>query len=227
MRASTIAIFIPTAFAFFGCSTAPSETVGNSSQHDLGDVASITACPFKSANPSCPAGQFLVVCTDGSVEVDSLLQILADQVCVPGGSADGGLAPDAAPDAALDAALDASIPFDAGFPDVGMTDASVLPDAGDPNACLDACEANNPAAYVLFAGYELTNCACQAGAPCAGACTAECANPTTLTSTSTCGVCLAAQEAMAANSSCIVTAAETCFGNAACSPLLTCGEACP
>ena len=56
-------------------------------------------------------------------------------------------------------------------------------------ACLQMCIANNMLPYDNFVGLELESCGCMTGGPCASVCTAACANPSTLTGASPCGMC--------------------------------------
>jgi hypothetical protein len=84
------------------------------------------------------------------------------------------------------------------------------------------------AAYMVFAGYELKECACaNANEPCHAMCTSECATPSTLSLTSTCGQCLLTQAKQGTSSTCTTTAGETdCLPDATCSPFIDCEIGC-
>jgi hypothetical protein len=98
---------------------------------------------------------------------------------------------------------------------------------GTPACCITMCETDNVVAYETFVGYELKDCGCAAGTPCAGLCTAECADPSTLTATSPCGMCLESQTLKAMSSPCTVNAGTTCIGDPKCASFVSCGLACP
>jgi hypothetical protein len=86
------------------------------------------------------------------------------------------------------------------------------------------------AAAQKFEGYELKECGCaDAGStPCASVCTAECSNPSTLSQTTPCGMCLLNEAMKTTSSTCTVKAAETdCLADTTCTPFVTCILACP
>jgi hypothetical protein len=99
--------------------------------------------------------------------------------------------------------------------------------AGAAACCLQMCEDNNMAAYVQFVGHELLRCGCAGGMPCSAVCTAECANPQSLTAGSPCGMCLQAEVVKTSNSPCTVNAATDCIASSNCAPFVQCGLACP
>ena len=77
-------------------------------------------------------------------------------------------------------------------------------------------------------GQQLQYCGCKASMACASQCTAECADPTTLTQTSPCGQCLLGQAAMGMGSSCTVSGyIAKCLSDPDCSAFANCGMACP
>jgi hypothetical protein len=93
--------------------------------------------------------------------------------------------------------------------------------------CLQMCETSNVTAYETFVGFELKDCGCMAGGSCASVCTAACADPSTLTGTSPCGMCLTSQTLDEMGSACTTTAGETCIGDTQCAPFVECALACP
>jgi len=65
-----------------GCLPGAADDTGTAASPLIGDVQSMVQCPFDNTNPQCPAGEFAVTCTDGSHELDTQDQILANQVCM-------------------------------------------------------------------------------------------------------------------------------------------------
>jgi hypothetical protein len=93
---------------------------------------------------------------------------------------------------------------------------------GGPS-CEQNCVTNNPSAAALFEGYELKECGCATGSPCATDCTTECMTMTAPAATSPCGMCLLDQANMGVSSTCSVTALETdCANDANCKVFYTC-----
>jgi hypothetical protein len=128
-----------------------------------------------------------------------------------------------------DAGADSQVVHDSGKSPEGGTDARVEAggEAGGDAGCQANCVTAHMAGYLKFQGYELSSCGCAAGAPCSSQCTAECADPASLTTTSPCGICLSTQENMGMGSSCTVSAGTTCFFDATCSAFVMCEQACP
>lgn len=93
--------------------------------------------------------------------------------------------------------------------------------------CQANCIANNQTAYEKFAGDQLTECGCKSGAACASDCTAECADPTTLTATSACGMCLNTEGGKGLGSACTTAAVGDCAADNDCKAFTTCVLACP
>jgi hypothetical protein len=108
----------------------------------------------------------------------------------------------------------------------GGGDTGVSDTGGGDAGCENACIAANMAGYKLFVGDELKSCGCGGSAPCKSMCTSECADPSTLTSTSPCGECLSTQEDMGEGSSCTVSSGISCLTNKTCSAFVKCEEAC-
>jgi len=101
-------------------------------------------------------------------------------------------------------------------------------DAGTDADCTTQCINNNPTASQKFEGYELKECGCVTGSPCAAMCTAECADPTKLAMTTPCGMCLLAEAAKKTASACTTKAATSdCVPDPMCSAFVTCVLACP
>jgi hypothetical protein len=85
-----------------------------------------------------------------------------------------------------------------------------------------------PDGATKFEGFTLQECGCATGSPCLATCTAECANPATITQTSPCGLCLGAEQAKGVASACIIKAALTdCSADPTCGPFLACAQPCP
>jgi len=94
--------------------------------------------------------------------------------------------------------------------------------------CQQACVDNNPTTYQKFDSYELTECGCAANSPCHASCTAECANPSTLTQSSPCGTCLQAEFNKENGSVCTIHAAiNDCLPDPACAQFVNCLLTCP
>jgi hypothetical protein len=97
---------------------------------------------------------------------------------------------------------------------------------GGANCQMD-CINNNMAAAQKFEGYELKECACTSGAPCASMCTAECANPSTLSQSSPCGMCLLNEAGKGTSSACTNKAGiQDCLPDSTCAPFVQCIIAC-
>jgi len=126
-------------------------------------------------------------------------------------------------DAATDAHADTGGPADAANPQ----DSSSQQDAalGNFAACAGACGANNPAGFQKFAGYDLAQCGCAAGAPCATQCNNECTNPGS-TIGGTCGACLTTEASKRSGSACSTSAATMCEADATCKPYADCLSGC-
>ena len=146
----------------------------------------------------------------------------ATTTCMDGGSPAGDAGPgDAGPGDAGAGPGDAGPgPMDAGNVDAGYMD------GGPGQNCYNACIANNMAAYQLFIGYEISKCGCGSGT-CASDCTAECANPSSYSTSSACGTCIGNQENLGSSSSCITGAGIACEINGSCSPFISCSQPCP
>lgn len=91
---------------------------------------------------------------------------------------------------------------------------------------MEGCTTSHAAAFSKFEGYELADCGCAAGATCMSDCTAECAAPNTLTTTSPCGVCLLTEASKGTQSTCTTEAGITCLGDTTCQPFLQCANGC-
>lgn len=96
---------------------------------------------------------------------------------------------------------------------------------GAAAGCAECCTMEYPHGYARFQCYELEECACASGAPCASDCTAECADPSKLageSTTDTCPKCLLTQAGMLTNSACTLTAATSdCTSDNVCSPFVS------
>ena len=90
--------------------------------------------------------------------------------------------------------------------------------------CQQACALKFPAGEQRFLTDELKECGCAVPpAPCAGACAGTCANPSTFTLGSPCGMCLVAEAAKGTSSACTVKAASAdCQADTVCQPYLQC-----
>ena len=116
-------------------------------------------------------------------------------------------------------------------------------DGGDAGtSCRGTCVANHAAGYQKFTGYILKECGCPAagpdggtdagvvvdagGPPCESECTAQCADPTTLTSTSPCGTCLAQEGAKGTASTCTDKAALVDCTDTECAAFVACALPC-
>jgi hypothetical protein len=98
--------------------------------------------------------------------------------------------------------------------------------------CQVGCTMSEPDAFKVFQGYELKECGCAAASVCETDCPTECTAQMAgmdpmLTQESPCGACLLAEGAKAMDSKCTTTAGTTCFGDATCSPFISCVLACP
>jgi hypothetical protein len=126
---------------------------------------------------------------------------------------------------------DAGPAADAGSTDAGPTSdaGSASGDAGPSANCYNACISQYPTAYTAFVDTELTDCGCNSGSPCVSSCTAECANMSTYSDSSTCGMCIDNQENLGSSSACTATAGAYCLftASAACHDFISCSNACP
>jgi len=106
----------------------------------------------------------------------------------------------------------------------GGSDCSTLPAAD----CQGCCGAAHPAAYDVFRGYHRQDCACDdPQLPCHTACTRGtdvCANPDT--PNEACTDCLVTEGAKGAGSACTLASAQTCQGDPACAPFISCALGC-
>jgi len=180
--------------------------VGDAGRHDAasGDGSSV-----------CVAGRVVSCACPGT-------SVTGTQMCLSSGSGFGSCSgcPGGGDASVHDGGRDASDRSDAG------RDAS-QDAATDAGLCVKACETSHAAAYAKFIGYELQECGCANAAACVAECTAECANPTTLTGASPCGQCLITQVDMGSSSTCSLRAELTdCESDAVCRPFLTCVQTC-
>ena len=100
---------------------------------------------------------------------------------------------------------------------------------GGAPSCNDQCTTMYPTAYQKFVGYELTECGCATGSPCATDCAGSCASgkPNGTSPNSACATCLSAEGNKGLGSSCTLTAAETdCAGDSTCKSFSSCGLCC-
>jgi hypothetical protein len=106
----------------------------------------------------------------------------------------------------------------------GTPDAGPMGDAG----CDLNCASANPAAYQKFNTDLLNACGCTASQACSASCTSECTNPSApVDPGSACGQCLASQEGLGQNSSCVSSGATNCLLDSTCSPFVSCAMNCP
>jgi hypothetical protein len=101
--------------------------------------------------------------------------------------------------------------------DTGTADAS----------CQQNCIDSNPTGVQKLTNYELQSCGCQGSAPCAGQCTAECANPSSYMPGSPCDTCIGNQAGMGTGSACNTSAITQCAADSTCATLITCIQKCP
>jgi hypothetical protein len=148
----------------------------------------------------------------------------ATTTCMDAGTPDAGPGTDAGPGA------DAGTGADAGPADAGSEPADAgSADAGPAANCYNACISQNPTSYTAFVDTELKDCGCNSGSPCASVCTAECANMSTYSDSSTCGTCIGNQENLGSGSVCTSTAGAYCLfdTSAACYAFIKCSDGCP
>jgi hypothetical protein len=142
------------------------------------------------------------------------------------GATDTGTGPVDSGGGGSDTGTDSPVNTDSGMVAEGGSETGPS-EAGGDAGCTGNCIANNMAAFKKFEGYELMDCGCASGSACASMCTAECADPSSLTTTSPCGMCLDTQADMGESSSCTVSAGTSCILDSTCSAFVKCAMACP
>jgi len=84
------------------CGTSGDAASRQTSSADTANIVSMQECPRDNSDPNCPAGDFSVLCADGTQEVDTPAQVDNNQACPEnpaapdGGGGDAGTEGDAA-----------------------------------------------------------------------------------------------------------------------------------